>query len=256
MPTTNNISPMLTDQIAAGYFHNLFDHQLKFSAEVYYKWMTDAADFEDGLHNYLVDNLEAYVATGRGRAYGFEVSLEKPKGKFNGRVSYNYGKSEYQIDEINSGRWYPSMFDKTHSLAALGSYNLFEDLTLSATFLFSTGAPITLPEAYYNISGVNFPYWEGRNKYRLPDYHRLDFGINYEPDFLTISLMNRQIRTGIEVSFYNVYNRRNIRSIAISENYSSGGKGGNPSQQSGSMFQQRGISTYGFMPSIQINFKF
>ncbi|RQW04973.1 hypothetical protein EH223_06315, partial [candidate division KSB1 bacterium] len=60
MPTTNNIPPMITNQVAAGYFRNFADHQFKLSGEVYYKWMTDAADFEDGLHNYLVDNLEAY----------------------------------------------------------------------------------------------------------------------------------------------------------------------------------------------------
>ena len=248
MPTTSHIPPMITDQLAGGYFRNFFNHQLKFTGELYYKWLTNAADFEDGLHNYLVDNLEAYVATGKGHAYGFEISLEKPKGKFNGRISYNLGRSEYQIDVINSGRWYPSMYDKTHSLSALASYELIKDLTISATFLYSTGSPITLPEAYYNVSGVNFPYWEGRNKYRLPNYHRLDLGLKYEPDFLAIKLNNRQIKTGLELSFYNVYNRRNIRTIGMSE--------GSKDNNSGSVYQQNGISTYGFMPSFQINFKF
>jgi hypothetical protein len=252
MPTTSIIPPMLTDQVAAGYFRNFFDHQLKFSGEVYYKWLTNAADFEDGLHNYLVDNLEAYVATGKGRAYGLELSLEKPKGRFTGRISYNLGKSEYQIDVINSGRWYPNMFDKTQSLVALASYELFHNLTISATFLYSTGAPITLPEAYYNVSGVNFPFWEGRNKYRLPDYHRLDFGLKYEPDFMAFKLKNRHTKSSLELSFYNVYNRRNIRAVGLDQGAISIGSGGQPT----ATFQQYGISTYGFMPSFQINFQF
>jgi hypothetical protein len=256
MPTTNNIPPMITDQIAIGYFNNFFDHQLKFSTEVYYKWITNAADFEDGLHNYLVDNLEAYVATGIGRAYGVEVSLEKPKGKFTGRISYNYGNSRYQIDAINNGNWYPNMFDRTHSLVALASYEIIKNLDISANFLYSTGAPVTLPEAYYNIAGVNIPYWEGRNKYRLPEYHRLDLGINYNPEYLHINIGDRKIKTGLGISMYNVYDRRNMRTISVSDNSASGGKGGTPSETTGSMYYQFGISTYGFMPSFQLNFIF
>ena len=218
MPCTENIVPMLTDQFALGYFRNFMDNEIKFSAETYYKQMDGAADFEDGLHNYLVDNLEAYVATGKGRSYGLEVSLEKPGGRFNGRLSYNLGRSEYQIDVINKGRWYPFIFDKTHSLSLITSYELFKNITLSSTFFYSTGRPVTLPEAYYYISNTPFPFWEGRNKYRLPDYHRLDFGIKYEPDFLSINLKksNKEIRPSIELSFYNVYNRRNVHTIDYS----------------------------------------
>jgi len=216
--------------------------------------MTNAADFEDGLHNYLVDNLEAYVATGKGRAYGLELSLEKPKGKFTGRMSYNLGRSEYQIDAINKGRWYPNMFDKTQSFVAFASYEIIENLTASATFLYSTGSPVTLPEAYYSINGVYFPYWEGRNKYRLPDYHRLDVGLKYEPDFLAFRLSSRPIKTGLEISVYNVYNRRNIRVVDFG--LTGGGKTGTSEVAAETIYQQYGVSTYGFMPSFQLNFRF
>jgi len=255
MPSTENIVPMLTDQFALGYFRNFMDNEIEFSAETYYKHIDGAADFEDGLHNYLVDNLEAYVATGKGRSYGFETSLEKPYGRFTGRLSYNFGKSDYKIDVINKGRWYPYMFDKTHSLSFLSSFELFKNLTISSSFFYSTGRPVTLPEAYYHISGIPFPYWEGRNKYRLPDYHRLDFGIQYEPDFLTIPLKStdRVIKPGIKLSLYNVYNRRNVHTI----NYSSGGSGkGSESADDSSQYEAYGISTYGFMPTFEINFEF
>ena len=256
MPTTANISPMLTDQVAVGYFHN-FNDEIKFSFETYYKRIINAADFEDGLHNYFINNLEAYVATGKGKAYGLEVSVEKPKGRLNGRMSYNLGRSEYQIDVINNGRWYPNMFDKTHSLATYINYDLVKDLTLSTTFLYTTGSPVTLPEAYYNISGVSFPYWEGRNKYRLPNYNRLDFGLVYEPDYLFFKLFERDIKTQVKVSMYNVYNRRNIRAITVHDTVAVGkGKSGSSSESNGSLFQQFGISTYGFLPSFNINFKF
>lgn len=254
MPTTNNIKPMLTDQVALGYFRNFKDNMFKVSAETYYKWIGNAADFEDGLHNYLVDNLEAYVAMGKGKAYGFELSVEKTKGKINGRVSYNWSKSLYQIDVINKGRWYPNIFDRTHNLTAFGSYEFLKNLTLSATFIYNTGAPITLAESYYHIGGVAFPYWEARNKYRLPDYHRLDLGLTYNPDFLAIKLKksNREIRTTIEGSVFNVYNRRNIRSINMVENRV--GKDGIDPETP--RFNQVGISTFGFMPSFQLKIQF
>jgi len=238
-----------------GYFRNFLDNKIRFSVETYYKWMSNVADFEDGLHNYLVDNLEAYIALGKGRSYGIEFSLEKPKGKFTGRINYNLGKSEYQIDAINQGRWYPGRFDKTHDLALILSYELAKNLTISSTFLYSTGRPVTLPEAYYYINNVPFPYWEGRNKYRLPDYHRMDLGVMYEPDFLAIKLKKskREIKTSLEVSLYNVYNRRNVHTINYSANDSNkGGTNGGASH----VFEPYGLSTYGFMPSFQIHIKF
>ena len=241
MPTTKNIKPMLTDQFAMGYFHNFNNNEVKVSAEAYYKILNGAADFEDGLHNYLVDNLEAYVATGQGLAYGFETSIEKPTGKFTGRLSYNYGKSDYKIDVINQGRWYPYRFDKTHSLTMLSNLQLTSNLSVSGTFLYSTGRPVTLPEGYYHISGIPFPYWEGRNKYRLPDYHRLDFGVKYSPNIL--KRWTRGYKTTIDVSLYNVYDRRNIHTI-------------NFNQGQNRLFEQIGQSTYGFMPSININIEF
>lgn len=241
MPTTKNIKPMLTDQFTMGYFHNFKNNEIKFSAETYYKILYGAADFEDGLHNYLVDNLEAYVATGEGLAYGFEMSIEKPAGRFNGRLSYNYGKSDYQIDVINEGRWYPYRFDKTHSLTMLSNLQLTSNLSVSSTFLYSTGRPVTLPEGYYHISGIPFPYWEGRNKYRLPDYHRLDVGVKYSPDLF--KRWTGGLKTTIDIALYNVYNRRNIHTVR----YINGDN---------NLFQKIGQSTYGFMPSININVEF
>jgi len=241
MPTTKNIKPMLTDQFAMGYFHNFNNNEIQFSAETYYKILNGAADFEDGLHNYLVDNLEAYVATGQGLAYGFEMSIEKPSGRFNGRLSYNYGKSDYQIDVINQGRWYPYRFDKTHSLTMLSNFQITKNFSVSSTFIYSTGRPVTLPEGYYHISGIPFPYWEGRNKYRLPDYHRLDLGIKYSPNFLI--RWTRGLKTTIDVALYNLYDRRNIHTI-------------NFNQGQNRLFEQIGQSTYGFMPSININVEF
>ena len=255
MPTTNNVPPILTDQVAVGYFRNSADNQFELSAEVYYKLLHNISDFEDGLHNYLVNNLEAYVAWGKGRAYGVEVSLKKNKGNLTGRISYNYGRNRQQIDGINQSRWYANNFDITNNLTTMVSYQLRKDLTFSANFLYATGRPVTLPESYYYIGGVAFPYWEGRNLYRLPDYHRLDLGLQYEPAYLRIQLKKakRTIRPSFDVSLYNVYNRRNIYTINFANNGAgSAGKGETATTE----FSASGLSQYGFIPSFQVTLKF
>jgi hypothetical protein len=79
MPSAENVSPMLTNQLAVKYFRNFLDNKIELSTEAYCKYQNGISDFEDGLHSYLVDNLEAYVAQGIGKSYGFEISIEKQK---------------------------------------------------------------------------------------------------------------------------------------------------------------------------------
>jgi hypothetical protein len=258
MPSTENIKPMLTDQVALGYFQNFLDNKIEFSTEAYYKIQNGASDFEDGLHNYLVNNLEAFVAQGIGRAYGLELSLEKPKGDFTSRISYNLGKSVLKIDVINQGRWYNSQFDITHSINSIASYKLskiepLKDFTISMNFVYYTGRPITLPESYYYLGGVPIPYWEGRNGYSLPNYHRLDLGLKYIPAFLTIATKNpeRKLRPQLDISLYNVYNRRNVFTIDFYSN--AGEKAVTPAKN---VFSSQGRSTFGFIPSFQLTLKF
>jgi len=257
MPSTENVRPMLTDQFAIGYFKNLFNNQIEFSSEAYYKYQNGVSDFEDGLHNYLVNNLEAYVAQGTGTAYGIEFSIEKTRGDFRGRISYNLGESLWKIEAVNQGRPYHNMFDITHSLNSQFSYNPskvkgLKDLTFSLNFVFYTGRPVTLPESYYYINNVAMPYWEARNQYRLPDYHRMDIGIKYEPERLAFKTKknNRKFQPSLDVSLYNIYNRRNIYTIDLINN--AGKDGSNPE----SVFSAQGRSTFGFVPSFQLNLKF
>ena len=94
---------------------------------------------------------------------------------------------------------------------------------------------------------------EGRNRYRLPDYHRLDLGIKYE-----VKLW-RTLKTSFEISFYNVYNRRNVNSITYCTNTSSGKGGTGPCSQydpNKPLFNPYGISYYGFRPSATLTVEY
>ena len=52
-------------------------------------------------------------------------------------------------------------------------------------------------EAFHTV-----PYLEGRNNYRLPDYHRLDLAVNFHKQL-------RRCERIWSISCYNVYNRQN-----------------------------------------------
>ncbi len=241
MPCTKNIKPLTSNQIALGYFRDFADHAVNFSAETFYKTSKREFDFEDGLENYFQSNLEAYVATGRGRSYGLELMLKKPSGKFTGWLSYNLGKSELKIDGINDNKWYVSKFDKTHDVTIVSSFKIFKSLSISGTWVYTTGNAVSLPTALYIIEGAEIPYYSGRNEYRIPDYHRLDLGIIYDPQLFTklFNRFNREFKTSLEFSLYNVYNRRNINYIGFRTI-----KG-----ETSSSLVPFGVSQYGIMPS-------
>ncbi len=244
MPCTKNIKPLASNQIALGYFRNFFSHAVNFSVETFYKTSKGEFDFENGLKDYFQSNLEAYVATGRGRSYGLELMLKKPSGRFTGWASYNLGKSEIKIDGINENRWYDSKFDKTHDVTLVSNFKIFKNLSISGTWVYNTGNAVSLPEGVYEIDGAVIPYYSGRNEYRMPDYHRLDLGLILDVRLFKKAFLrfNKEFHTLMEFSLYNVYNRRNVNFIDYRDL-----KGGGSST-----LIPFGISLYGIMPSFQI----
>ena len=86
-------------------------------------------------------------------------------------------------------------------------------IDLSGTFVFGSGVCGSLAmqkvlaprydDADGLVSPADTPYFERRNNYRMPAYHRLDLGINF----------HRPLPKGgeriINLSIYNVYSRQN-----------------------------------------------
>ncbi len=61
----------------------------------------------------------------------------------------------------------------------------------------------------YTYDGYNVDLYSGRNAYRLPDYHRLDLSVNWEPR----KNQDRRLKQYWSLSVYNAYNRRNAYTI-------------------------------------------
>ena len=219
-PSTNNIKPQLADQIAAGYFRNFgrSGREFEASVEVYYKKLQNQIDYIDGASLILNKYLEGDLLSGRGRAYGAEFFVKRNTGVVNGWISYTLAKTERQVDGINDGNWYPTRFDKRHTLTSvlLIDPSSAKRWNFSATFTFATGTPGTFPTNRFEYGGIVVPqnYGNTRNNYRIPNYHRLD---------LAATLQGRK-RPGKRkgdnwvFSVYNVYAQKNAFSVYFQPN--------------------------------------
>ncbi|MCP9236950.1 TonB-dependent receptor [Lewinella sp. JB7] len=207
-PSTNNIDPQLADQYAIGYFRNLRDNRYEVSVEAYYKDFSNLIDYIDGADLVLNEFVEGQVLTGKGRAYGTELQVKKTEGRASGWLSYTLARTERLVEGINNGDWYPTRFDQTHNFNLTGFYELSDRVTLSATFVYNTGTPLTLANSGYYQLGYFVPHNAGnaRNNFRIPDYHRLDFSVTLDPK---AEKADRRWRGQWIFGVYNLYARRN-----------------------------------------------
>jgi len=215
-PVTNNIKPLIADQITLGYFRNFKENMFESSAEIYYKDLQNQLDYVDNANLLLNKYLEADLVQGKGRAYGAELYLKKSKGKLNGWVSYTLSKTERQVRGISNDEWFLSKYDRTHNVNTVLIYDLNKRFSFSANFVFQTGTPATFPTAKVEVQGYVIPYntENKRNNYRNTAYHRADIGITY--NFKKND--RRRYKQTIVVSVYNVYNRRNAFSTYFRNN--------------------------------------
>lgn len=249
-PSTNNIDPQLADQFAIGYFRNFKENTYEASFETYYKDFKQLIDYVDGADLVLNELVEGQVLTGDGRAYGAEFQLKKVKGRFNGWVSYTLAKTERLTEGVNNNEWYPSRFDQTHNFNLTAFYDLSERASLSATFVYNTGTPVTLASSGYYQQGYFVPHNEGggRNNFRIPDYHRLDVSITLDPKK---EKANKRWQGQWVFGVYNLYARRNAFTISGTQSE------GRPVIGQPIMTEANQLSVVGsVIPSISYNFKF
>ncbi len=214
LPSNKYIKPLIVNQLAAGYFRNFFNNVYETTLEVYYKDMQNVLDYKDGAELFLNEDLETELLTGTGYSYGMELMIKKQQGEFTGWASYTLAKSMREIPGINNGNPYPSTYDRTHDLSLVLNYDLNRKFSLSASWVFSTGNPVTYPVAKYNVQGNTLFYYSDRNSNRIPNYHRLDLSFNY--NFKKNEY--RKVKQSLNVSLYNVYSRRNAYSIYFRPN--------------------------------------
>ena len=260
VPATERIKPMKSHQVAAGVFYN-FLNKADLSIEGYYKTMNNVLEYREGA-SFLgsTSSWEEKVYQGRGWSYGVEFLLQRSFGKLTGWVGYTWSKTERKFDKpnqiINEGKPFYAKYDRRHDLSITATYSITDRIDVSSTFVWGTGNCGTLPLHTYQASvplqdGYNpseqSPFlpegWHNssqdfiptRNNYRLPNYHRLDVGVNF----------HKKLKYGSQtwnVSVYNAYNQHNPFLV-----YTGYEKNQNVLKQ---------LSIFPIMPSVSYTYKF
>lgn len=210
-----NVKPQVAHQYSLGLFKNLNDDILELSVEGYYKKMQNILDYKVGAQLLLNENIETELLQGEGKAYGIEFLLKKQSGKLNGWLGYTYSRtfikldSQFNDEKVNNGQYFPANFDKPHDISAVLNYKFTKRYSFSANFVYQTGRPITFPVGAYTYGGAEYTLYSDRNQYRIPDYYRLDIGINIEGTHKT-----KKLAHGFwNLSIYNVLGRNNPYSV-------------------------------------------
>jgi hypothetical protein len=209
------IKPPWVDQVSVGYYKDLPRTDVNTSIEIYYKKIQNAVDFKDGAVFLTTRNFETELLQGNQSAYGIELMVKKNSGKLNGWGSYTYSHSEVLIngdspwEKINLGHPYLSNYDKPHSFNLVMNYHTNLRLGFSTNIVYSTGRPVTYPLSIYYIDGQPYINYSLRNEYRIPDYFRIDFSINFEG-----TLKARKIAHSYwMINIYNLTGRKNAYSV-------------------------------------------
>jgi hypothetical protein len=214
-----NIKPQQGNQISLGLYKNFKANTIETSIEVYYKRMKNFLDYKSGANLVLNHHIETDVFSTKGKAYGVEFLVKKLTGRVNGWLSYTYSRTFIKQDDplageiINKGNYYPASFDKPHNVNFIGNYRFSHRFSLSLNVVYSTGRPITLPLAVFNLGGSTGLYYSDRNQYRIPDYFRTDISMNIEGNHKLKKVSHNFWSVGI----YNLTGRQNAYSVYFVE---------------------------------------
>lgn len=209
-----HLMPQSADQVSLGYFKNLFRNTIEVSVEGYYKWMDNLVDFKTGADFLLNENIERVALQGPGKSYGLEFSLNK-SGRLNGWINYAYARTFIKLDgtaaeeTVNEGQYFPTAYDKPHTINLVANYKLTRRLSFSINSTYNTGRPVTVPVAGFNFMGSQNINFSDRNSFRIPDYFRIDLGINLEGNHKIEKLSH----SFWSLSIYNLTGRDNPFSV-------------------------------------------
>ncbi len=210
-----HIRPPFSDQLAAGFYKDFPEGGIRSSAEVYVKKIHDIIEYKDGANFIASAHTEEDILQGRQTAFGFELMLEKEKGKLNGWISYAWSRSEIQVDgihpweKINNGWSYPANYDNPHALNVIMNYRVNRRLSFSGNIVYNTGRPVTYPVSVYYMNGKEVVSFSARNAYRLPDYFRTDLSINLEGNLRS----KKKVHSFWMINIYNLTGRKNAYSV-------------------------------------------
>lgn len=215
MPSTEKIKPLHSRQAALGVY-SLLPRGFHLNMEGFFKTMDNILEY-DGLNGLYppLDEWEISFVPGKGRSFGAELELGYDTGNLDIDAYYTLSWTQRKFDSFYP-QWYSDRFDNRHKVTVTASYRLTDGIDMYASWNYHSGNRVTVPDQGLPKTGsagnvyYDYLYSKPYNA-RLPDYHRLDFGLNFHK---TTKRGNESIWN---LSFYNAYCRMNALFSQIQE---------------------------------------
>ena len=215
VPTTNEIKPTMSHQIAAGIYTQPSTH-LTLSLEAYYKLSSHLLQYRHWMgFQPSAATWNRDVADGKGKSYGMEVDATYTTGSTTMSMAYTLSWSKRLFKDIHP-TWFDDQFDNRHKINISLSHDFSQRISLYAAWTFHSGNRVTMPVGYPiqpNIPGDNkysYDYiFDRPNNFSLPAYHRMDIGANFRNT-------TRHGKEGLwNVSLYNAYCHLNTMYVKV-----------------------------------------
>ena len=212
LPVTAKIKPQNSHQFALGTSIKL-RKGYDLTVEGFYKTMDNLIEYKEGASfSGISEGWESKIEMGKGWSYGAEFLLEKNIGKTTGWIGYTLSWANRKFENLNFGKTFPAKYDRRHDISLALTHKFNDRIDLGLTWVYGTGNattlgvqqyPALLPTSnYYYSSQQTITYYDGRNGYRMPAYHRMDISVNFHKQK---KHGNRTWSFGL----YNAYSRQN-----------------------------------------------
>lgn len=242
LPVTDTIKPQKSIQYALGTVYNL-NKGIEISIEGFYKQMDNLIAYKEGASFLLAnDEWQEKIEIGQGWSYGAEFLIRKTTGKTTGWIGYTLSWSNRQFENISFGEVYPYKYDRRHDISVVVSHKISEKVDMGFSWVYGTGYAVTLAtERYSSMFGGDIEYYQHRNDFRMPNYHRFDFNVNFHKE-------KKWGKRTWSVGAYNVYNRQNPFFLFYSYEYDFNGNNSQKVLKQASLFP--------IIPYVSYSFKF
>jgi hypothetical protein len=214
------IAPQQSDLMTIGYFNDSKERFWEYSLELYYRQQKNIVDYTNSADLQINTQIETQLLRGSAKSYGIEFLLSKKKGVMTGWLSYTYSRALQQVlgdfpakQQLNDGNWFPASIDKPHALNIVTNFQTERHMSVSFTFVYSTGRPFTAPVSFYRVKNDFIPVYTDRNNDRISDYHRLDFAWTILP-----AVKKQRYNSNWVFTIYNLYGRQNAYSYFFKPN--------------------------------------
>ncbi|MEO1258298.1 MAG: TonB-dependent receptor [Bacteroidota bacterium] len=261
-PTTEQIRPQRSDQVALG-FEYLLNDRFLLTNEYYYKWIDRKVAFVDGAQLFANNDIEGEFAIGEGYGYGMELGIEKQEGDLTGWVGYTLSIARLEnFKEINELRDFSTetrfapRYDRRHDISLVLMYELNRRITLSGTAVYGSGDRAWLPQGRFTFqdawggesSSVTSIYGD-RNNIRLPFFFRTDLGLIYK-------FFPKWGESDLTLSIFNLTNRRNAFFLFLEPEFEEGINQDGLRIEIPNRIVAKQVSLFPILASVTWNFKF